>query len=85
MRVTILVQGDRYTLKNCVVTGPDGKEDQLLSSLARVCQATWRPYLGFPEAYVGSELAKAMGGTVEVVHEKEDTLLDDEMGWTIIH
>ena len=85
MKVTFLVRGNRYTLKNCVVTGPDGKEDRILSILARAYQATWRPYHGYPEAYVGNRLAKSQGGTVKVVREKKDKLLDDQIGVTIFH
>ena len=85
MKVTFLVRGKRYALKNCVVTGPDGKEDRILSILARAYQATWRPYLGYPEAYVGGRLAKSQGGTAEVVMEKKDEFLDEETGIAIWH
>ena len=85
MKVTFLVRGKRYALKTCVVTGPDGKEDRILSILARAYQATWRPYLRYPEAYVGGRLAKSQGGTVKVVREKKDKLLDDQIGVTIFH
>ena len=85
MKVTILIRGDRYTLKNCVVTGPDGKEDRILSILARAYQATWRPCFGFPQAYVGTRLAEAEGGTVDVVHEKKDDPYDDSTGLMVFH
>ncbi len=85
MKVTIVIRGDRYTLKNCVVTGPDGKTDRIMSALARVYQATWRPYLGYPEAYVGKRLAKAEGGTAEVVYGKEDEFVDEKTGIAIWH
>ena len=85
MKVTFLVRGKRYALKDCVVRGPDGKKDRLMSTLARVYQATWRPAYGDPTAYAGRQLANAQGGTAEVVMEKKDEFLDEETGIAIWH
>ncbi len=81
MRVTVTIKGERYTMKRGEVYGPYGERDPVMSALARLYRATWRPAYGDPQAYAGARMAQSRGGEVEVIHEKEDDPPTGKMRW----